>query len=312
VLEELRDLNDAERIEYFRGVQPIWGGGLPEDRFIAFQRRLADSKEAGQRYRLFGLFDGPRLLSALKAYDLRGACAGAPLRVLGIGAVFTPPALRRHGHAHRMLELVLAAHAARGYDAALLFSDIGAEYYERLGFRALASEECAAEAPDLPRGRAARAAAPGEETELSRVFARGRAATGALCLERDGWVVRFQLRRLRELARARGSGEPEWGITARDGEEEAAAMVRLTRDSVDVLDAAWPSEGARDHLLSGLRDLLLRSGRLRIRFWPSHQLRGLVPAQPRTNAVAMVAQLRPGAALPQQGARAELALIDHI
>jgi hypothetical protein len=61
-----------------------------------------------------------------------------------------------------------------------------------------------------------------------------------------------------------------------------------------------------------LRDLLLRSGRPRIRFWPSHQLRGLAPANPRKNAVAMVAQLRPAAPVPQPNARAELALIDHI
>jgi Acetyltransferase (GNAT) domain len=313
VVEELRELEDGERVEYFRGVQPIWGGGLPEERFIAFQRRLAASKEAGDRYRLYGLFEGARMLSAMKAYDLRGSCGGIPLRVFGIGAVFTPAPLRRRGHARRMLELALVDHAARGYDAALLFSDIGSSYYERLGFRALASEECAAEVTDLPRGRAARAAAPGEETDLSRVFARGRGASGrALSLEQDGWVVRFQLRRLRELARARGSGEPEWGMTACDGSDEGAAMVRLTRDSVDVLDAAWTSDGVRDRLLSGLRDLLLRSGRPRIRFWPSHQLRGLAPARPRKNAVAMVAQLRPGAPVPQPNARAELALIDHI
>src|SRR6266853_3592518 len=148
----LRDLTDREREEYFRGVQPIWGGGLNPDRFVAFQRRLADSREAGRQYRLFGLFDGDRLLSAMKAYDLRGAYAGEALRIFGIGAVYTPPALRRRGHARRMLELALADHRSRGYAAAVLFSDIGGAYYERLGFRALESEECTAGADDLPRG----------------------------------------------------------------------------------------------------------------------------------------------------------------
>src|SRR4051812_20780447 len=89
--EELRDLSGPERDAYFRGVQPIWGGGLSEDRFVAFQRRLADAREAGERHRLIGLFEGARLLAAMKAYDLRGSCAGRPLNILGIGAVFTPP-----------------------------------------------------------------------------------------------------------------------------------------------------------------------------------------------------------------------------
>src|SRR5207237_6092140 len=68
----LRDLGEPEREAYFRGVQPIWGGGLNPDRFVAFQQRLADSPEAGHRYRLLGLFDGGRLLSAMKAYELHG------------------------------------------------------------------------------------------------------------------------------------------------------------------------------------------------------------------------------------------------
>ena len=78
----LRDLNEEERDAYFRGVQPIWGGGLAPERFVAFQRRLADSGEAARRYRLLGLFEGPRLLSAMKAYELGGSFANAPLRLL--------------------------------------------------------------------------------------------------------------------------------------------------------------------------------------------------------------------------------------
>jgi hypothetical protein len=310
-MEELRDLSGAERDTYFRGVHPIWGGGLSEDRFVAFQRRLADAGEAGDRHRLIGLFEGSRLLAAMKAYDLRGSCASKQLRILGIGAVFTPPSLRRRGHARRMLELGIAEHAAGGADAAILFSDIGTAYYERLGFRALCSEECIVDAAGLPRS-AAPAAAPADETGLSRLLARSRASNGDLTLARDGWVLRFQVRRLRELARARGAEEPEWGIAVRDGSGEGAAMVRMARDAIDLLDAGWTSEGARDALLARLREVLVRSGRQRLRLWPSHQLRGLFPAQPRGSALAMVAPLRPDVAVSSSGARADLALLDHI
>ncbi|HWE24419.1 MAG TPA: GNAT family N-acetyltransferase [Myxococcales bacterium] len=307
----LRELADPEREAYFRGVQPIWGGGLNPERFVAFQRRLADSPEAGQRYRLLGLFDGDRLLSAMKAYDLQGTCAGSPLRLLGIGAVFTPPALRRRGHARRMLELAMADHREHGFDAALLFSDIGGAYYERLGFQAVQSDECTAEAADLPR-TSARAAIVGDESSVARVFAQSRTADGELSLARDGWVLSFQLRRLRELARARGAGEPEWALRITSTSGEAAAMLRVSRDAVDVLDAGWTDESLREPLLAALRDFLLRNGRSRLRLWPAHQLRGLFPAEARASALAMVAPLRANVKLPAAGAPVAFALLDHI
>ncbi|HMC33286.1 MAG TPA: GNAT family N-acetyltransferase, partial [Myxococcales bacterium] len=121
----LRDLTGEERAAYFRGIQPIWGGGLSEDRFQMFQRRLADAPEARGRYRLLGWFVNGTLTAAMKAYDLRATCAARPLRVLGVGAVFTPPELRRRGHAAAMLRAVMEDYASRGGQAAVLFSDIG-------------------------------------------------------------------------------------------------------------------------------------------------------------------------------------------
>jgi len=65
---ELRELTADERASYFRAMQPLWGGGLAEEAFVAFQRRLAASPEATGRYRMFGLFPrgGGDLLSGVK------------------------------------------------------------------------------------------------------------------------------------------------------------------------------------------------------------------------------------------------------
>jgi hypothetical protein len=93
---------------------------------------------------------------------------------------------------------------------------------------------------------------------------------------------------------------------------EAAAMVRLSREAVDVLDAAWTSDGARERLLGGLRDLLVRAGRPRLRLWPASQLRGRYAEGPRTGAIAMIAPLRAGVALPAADEPAEFSLLDHI
>ena len=309
----LRELTGEERSVYFRGIQPIWGGGLDEGRFQLFQRRLADSPEAKDRYRLLGWFEGGALVSAMKAYSLNGLCASRPLKLLGIGAVFTPPERRRRGHAGKMLRAALDDARERGLHAAVLFSDIEARYYERLGFRAVESRESTVDAGALPRPVGGyRPALAGDEENMIRLFGHGRATETRFCLARDGWTLRFQLRRLRELARARGVGEPEWGVIAQDGSHEAAAMLRFGRDSIDVLDAAWTSETARLRLLGGLRDCMQRTGRPRLRAWPAGQLRGLFAAPERKSAIAMIAPLDETATLPERGAATELALLDHI
>ncbi len=306
----LRDLSSEERSDYFRGIQPIWGGGLDEGRFQLFQRRLADATEASSRYRLLGWFENGKLLSAMKAYDLAGAHERQRMRLLGIGAVFTPPPLRRKGHAAAMLRAAMEEYRGRGAKAALLFSDIDISYYERLGFRALESRECSIDAGQLPRPAGGyRPAMAGDEAFMTGILAQARNGETRFALEADGWTLRFQLRRLRELARARGVGEPEWGLLVPD---EAAAMIRFGRDTVDVLEAAWTSDHGRDTLLAGLRDCMQRSARPRLRLWPAGGLRALFAAEQRTSAVPMVAPLVEGAPLPDRGAQAELALLDHI
>lgn len=306
----LRDLDGDERAEYFRGIQPIWGGGLDDAKFQLFQRRLADSPEAAGRYRLLGWFEGGRLRSAMKAYDLRGSVARRPLKLFGIGAVFTPPDLRRRGYAGAMLKAAMDEYRDAGAQAAVLFSDIETDYYERLGFRVVESRECSVEAGALPKPMAGfRPAMPGDEAQMTRLFGVGRKHETRFALERDGWTLRFQLRRLRELARARGIAEPEWGIVV-DG--SAAAMIRYGRDTVDVLEVGWTDDSAKTVLLSGLRDCMQRAGRQRLRLWPAGQLRGLFESHERTSAIAMVAPLDETAPLPERNGPTELALIDHI
>jgi hypothetical protein len=309
----LRDLNGEERAAYFRGIQPIWGGGLSDDRFQLFQRRLADAPEAKDRYRLLGWFPNGTLASALKAYDLQGSCGGRALRLLGIGAVFTPADLRRRGHAAAMLRAAMQQATAHGAHGAVLFSDIGAGYYEQLGFRVVESRECTVEADDLPRpAGGVRPALAGDEPLMTRLFADARGEGRRFALARDGWTLRFQLRRLRELARARGVGEPEWGLVAEGRLGEGAAMVRLARDSVDVLEAGWTTDAARDRVLGGLRDCMQRSGRTHLRLWPAGQTSGLFTAPERASALAMIAPLDGSASLPERGAPTDLALLDHI
>ena len=72
--------------------------------------------------------------SSAKRYDLSARIDGRIRRVLGIGAVFTSPERRGRGGARRLLELMLDAAVAEGYEYAMLFSEIDPAFYERLDF----------------------------------------------------------------------------------------------------------------------------------------------------------------------------------
>jgi GNAT superfamily N-acetyltransferase len=313
----LRALTAEEWPAYFSGIQPLWGGGLEIDLFNLYQRRLANASESAQRYEILGLFDGERMLSAMKIYRFGGAHEGEQHVFRGVGAVFTPDALRRRGYAGQMLKLALARFRAEGAHAAVLFSDIGTRYYEKLGFRVLESAECKLDASMLPRGKGARPSGPGDEPQMIRALSRHREKSAGLSLEReDGWALRFQLRRLRELARTRNVGEPDWGVAVDSptvrGEMSGAAMLRYTKDGLDILDASWDTGAARDAILGAVRDRLIRATKSIVRVWPAHQFRGLFPSGPRTNAVAMLCPLHPRAENIVAGTRAELSLLDHI
>jgi len=97
----------------------------------------------------------------MKAYDLRGACGGRPLRLLGVGAVFTPPELRRRGHAAAMLRAAMEAQAAAGPRRRCCSPTSGPLLRAPRVSRSR-SRECTVEAVDLPRpGGGVRAALAG-------------------------------------------------------------------------------------------------------------------------------------------------------
>jgi Predicted acetyltransferase len=56
--------------------------------------------------------------------------------------VFTKPVHRGRGAARELIERLVEREAADGADAALLFSEIGPDYYARLGFHPLETPSC--------------------------------------------------------------------------------------------------------------------------------------------------------------------------
>jgi predicted N-acetyltransferase YhbS len=147
------DLVPLSSDDYIRDVLPhsatMWAYGRTFDDYVADFRALARSAYGKRRFRTVGLQIGNQTVCSCKRYERELHCGGQRLRAVGIGAVFTPPALRGRGYASALLGALLDAERAGGIDVTFLFSNIHPYFYERLGFVALPSRAISIRAASL-------------------------------------------------------------------------------------------------------------------------------------------------------------------
>lgn len=142
---------------YAREVLPlsaqVWAGKRDFERYVAQTLEIAQSGYGRRHYKTIALADGEQILSSFKRYERTIHIGAQRLRAFGIGAVYTPSALRGRGYASAMLAMALDAARADGYDVAYLFSDIRPQFYEEIGFTRLPSRAMSLRADGLPNDR---------------------------------------------------------------------------------------------------------------------------------------------------------------
>jgi predicted N-acetyltransferase YhbS len=120
---------------------PIWNEGLTRAAYGQWNEAQMRTAWGRDHLHRLALVNDERWLASLKRYRFTARLDGHAAAMTGLGAVFTPPELRGRSLAPRVIEAVLHEEAERGTSLAALFSEIGAGYYERLGFRAVALDE---------------------------------------------------------------------------------------------------------------------------------------------------------------------------
>ncbi len=133
----LRDGNAAEIDGVLEQTAGIWAEGLDPGAYAEWVRTLLASAWATDgNFRFLVLEDDSgRIVSSMKLYRLAARLEGAPISVGGVGAVFTMPDQRGKGHAATMISQAHRIMSDRGDAFSLLYSDIGATYYARMGYR---------------------------------------------------------------------------------------------------------------------------------------------------------------------------------
>jgi len=199
----LLQADPARLEEILDGTYAVWGEGLTRTSYGAWNRGQMATEWGRKHLRRLALTDGDTLLASAKRYDFTAIVGGEAVPVLGIGAVFTPEALRGRGHARALIDLMVDDAITRGCAYALLFSEIGAAYYERAGFRVLPRTSMSLDvAPPPKRGAPAIFVRSGEASDLSalaELSSRYREGAG-FALDRSRDLIEFFFTRRRLLA----------------------------------------------------------------------------------------------------------------
>jgi predicted N-acetyltransferase YhbS len=245
------------------GTYTIWHEGLSRpaySRYNTAQLATAWGRDHLRRFALVGPTGEGDVLASAKQYMFDATLDGHVVRVVGVGAVFTQPAQRGHGHARDLLDRLLDRAAADGADLALLFSEIGPDYYARLGFDPLVTTDLVVRITESDRhGAPATLVRAGEERDLADIVAMGqtRAARYRFHLNRDRDVVHYAIAKKRLFAGFGPAGSRMVHFFIAEEGASAVAYVVVSVRAHETGDAAsgpvWTIEEAGDRDPSGAR-----------------------------------------------------------
>lgn len=228
-----------------------WNEGLTRRAYAQRNSAQMRTRWGAERLHRIALTDEQgRVLASAKRYRLDATHGGQPVRVCGIGAVFTPPALRGRGHASALIEQVLREEATGGTEFAALFSEIGTGFYERLGFTPVVLDEVTVHVDVKRGGSPAMLVRAGTDADLPAIAAlhEKRVADVPFALRRDASFIQFGIARKRLLA---GLGEPgKRQVEFFVAEEGASAVAYLV---LSINEHGWTLDEAGDRDPVGAR-----------------------------------------------------------
>lgn len=235
---------------------PQWNDGLTRQAYGRYNEAQLRTPWGASHLARVALVDNSRLLASAKRYRFMVQVDGRELAALGIGAVFTPPAERGRGHAARLIEMLCAEAREDGCSLAMLFSEIGSSFYERLGFRVVphATSDVTIKAKDgapavLVRAGEQRDAASVAETHVRRV---AQYRFGQLP---DADQVNYSVTKKRMLAGFDPSGRRtvEYFVTEEGYQAVAYVLMQVTRPQHPGEPEGWSLASCGDRDPTGAR-----------------------------------------------------------
>lgn len=262
------ELRGEDRTQLLEARASEWRGALTEEQFAERNKRLY-RHPYGTKIRTYALKDeSGAVLSSLDRLPISlrrwqdGKTTILPGEILA--SVVTPKALRGKGYAQQMMKHYVASLGER---TGVLYSDIGPEFYAKLGYRPFPRVECEIPLVRVTTEWANIESAPVSEVHQAMDTARNRflkkTEGDAFCIEPDPFFLDWQLERFHFFAQIAGvewDGLAGWRIA--NGDVFFAAPDAIT----DSLCCLW-SESPVENILGPLANLASKFGLSQIRAW---------------------------------------------
>lgn len=120
-----------------------WGKALTVPQYQQREERLRAHPYSLHQMQTWLWMDGDQVLASCETFRMQSFVRGEEGHAYGVASVYTEPSLRGRGHATKMMNALQTALAAQDprVQASILFSDVGAELYERSGYQARPGED---------------------------------------------------------------------------------------------------------------------------------------------------------------------------
>ena len=267
----------------------IWSDGLSRDNYAKAWTAQLKTPWGKAHLDRVALVDGPHVMCSAKRYDLSLRLDGRIRRVLGIGAVFTPPAHRGRGSARELIARLLDTAVTEGQEFAMLFSEISPAFYERLDFVPVPLVESTFEVDRKRGGAPAMLVRSGDERDLPAIaeMSAARTAAARLALDRSEDFIRFGITRKRLLSGLApiGTRNTEF-LVVEEGHQAVAYLVSTEENGRWMIEECGDRDPAGARLGAMLQVMLARLPAERIPeikgWWPH----GYLPPQMKVVATA--------------------------
>jgi len=234
----------------FDNTYPVWNEGLTRAAYGQWNKAQLKTAWGSRNLQRVALLDDEgSLLASAKRYRIDVRLDGRDGWMAGIGAVFTPEARRGHGHATRLIEMLLERERAAGALMASLFSEIGASFYERLGFRSVPIDEVTVTVKQKG-GSPAMLVRTGEERDLPNLVTLHATRTAGVrfAVRRDPALLGYALSKKRLFAGLGPPGLRQIEFFVAEEGASAVAYVLLSENA-----NGWTLEEAGDRDPAGAR-----------------------------------------------------------
>jgi GNAT superfamily N-acetyltransferase len=234
----------------------LWHDGLTRSAYGAYNDAQIKTSWGAAHLARVGLVQDGELLASAKRYSLTLSIDGERVPALGIGAVFTPPTRRGRGHAPALIERLCEDARREGCRAALLFSEIGSKYYERLGFSVIphATSDIVVKAGEGAPAVLVRAGEEADSAHVAEMMTR-RVDGYRFGLVHDADLVSFSVAKKRLLAGLDNSGRRsvEYFVTEEGHRAAAFVLIQVTRFAKPGEPERWSLAAAGDRDPTGAR-----------------------------------------------------------